>query len=214
MSHKTQSASYCTYPQFLSRICELTARSILIEKERFLFVLPLHKQKMKMEEGKIGILSLPNELVRLIGGYLCPQDKVRLARTCKTFRQILPWFLLVRGDDFEISGPHGGNYCPEPYFSAPKLPARVSHLEVSIRWKDQGWGNRKGMIEMELVRGLLYWEPCCNEHCFLLSTTSRFQVHFLPSERMKTKFRKRKLGAIFSSGGKFFSSPGSLQASL
>lgn len=61
--------------------------------------------------------------------------------------------MVTYGKRFHIYGPHGGTWAPEPYFNGPVLPARVKNLRLSVKWKDQGWGNKKAEIFVSLVRG-------------------------------------------------------------
>ena len=99
------------------------------------------------------LAHLPELVLRRIADFLSPEEIVRLACTCKRIRSILPRYLVMFGKDFDIRGPNGGHWWPEPYFDGPVLTARVKNLSLSMEWKDQGWGNRKGEIFVSLVRG-------------------------------------------------------------
>jgi len=100
-----------------------------------------------------GIEGLPEVALIHITNYLAPEDITRLALTCKRLYSVLPRFVVMIGKDFRIHGPLGGHWAPKPYFSGPPLPARVKQLTMSVEWKDQGWGNRKGQVFISLVRG-------------------------------------------------------------
>ena len=39
------------------------------------------------------------------------------------------------------------------YFEGPVLTRRVRKLTLSVSWKDQGWGRRRGDIFISLMRG-------------------------------------------------------------
>ena len=41
---------------------------------------------------------------------------------------------------------------PELYFDGPILTSTVKKLNMSVVWKDQGWGNLKGEIFVKLMR--------------------------------------------------------------
>lgn len=84
--------------------------------------------------------------------YLSPEEITRLSSTCKRLNNILPRFLRIRGADFQLDGPHGGNRAPEHYFNGPALETKVKSMKSSVFWKDQGWGNRKGRIFVKLIR--------------------------------------------------------------
>ena len=88
-----------------------------------------------------------------IANLLAPEEVVQLARTCKRLYSVLPRFMIMFGEDFHIRGPNGSHWTPEPYFDGAPLPARVKKLSLSVEWKDQGWGNRKGQIFVSLVQG-------------------------------------------------------------
>ena len=96
---------------------------------------------------------MPELVLLRIADYLAPEDIVHLAQTCRRAYSVLPRFLLIRGNDFTVRGPPGGHWAPELYFDGPKLNKSIRKLTVSLEWKDQGWGNRKGEIFVQLVRG-------------------------------------------------------------
>ena len=96
--------------------------------------------------------TLPALVLSHLANYLSPEETARLSLTCKHLHDILPRFTVMRGDDFEIYGPSGGHWAPEPYFDGPPLPSTVRKLTLSLKWTDQGWGNRKGEIFMKLMR--------------------------------------------------------------
>lgn len=97
-----------------------------------------------------------NVVLRNIIKFLDPEDVVRLGRTSRHMHAMMPQVVrtteLWKGPDFHIFGPRRGHWAPELYFDGPILPGMVIELEVSVVWKDQGWGNRKGEIFMMLMR--------------------------------------------------------------
>lgn len=50
-----------------------------------------------------------------------------------------------------------------PYFASPPLPYTPKRLTIAMRWKDQGWGNRKSKIWWRVERNGqdmgVEWEP-------------------------------------------------------
>ena len=96
--------------------------------------------------------NLPELVLLQIVEYLSPEECVRLSRTCKRFYRILPKFVRISGEDFTLRGPSGGHWEPKPYFEGPVLEKKVKSMRASVRWKDQGWGNRKGRLMVKLIR--------------------------------------------------------------
>jgi hypothetical protein len=95
---------------------------------------------------------LPGLVLSHLADYLSPEETARLSLTCRHLHDVLPRFTVMRGGDFEIYGPSGGHWAPEQYFDGPPLPSTVRKLTLSLKWRDQGWGNRKGEIFMKLMR--------------------------------------------------------------
>lgn len=86
--------------------------------------------------------------------FLDPGDIVRLGRTCRRIHSLMPRVVPTKeewkGKDFHVSGPY---FCPsELYFDGPVLSGFVKDLAMSVLWKDQGWGNKKGEIFVKLMR--------------------------------------------------------------
>ena len=101
--------------------------------------------------------SLPEVVLLRISEFLAPEDSARLSQTCRRLYELLPRFLVMRGEDFSVRGPsyeqsvrHGAP--PELYFDGPTLRTGVKNIHLSTRWKDQGWGNLKGEIFVRLMR--------------------------------------------------------------
>lgn len=101
--------------------------------------------------------SFPDVVLLRISEFLPPEDSARLSQTCRRLYELLPRFLVMYGEDFSVRGPsyeqsvkHGAP--PEFYFDGPTLPTGVKSMHLSIRWKDQGWGNLKGEIFVRLMR--------------------------------------------------------------
>ncbi len=96
--------------------------------------------------------DLPDLVLSHVVEYLCPEDTARLSQTCHRLHSLLPQFLIIRGKDFCIRGPSSPHWAPELYFDGPPLPSIVKKLSLFVLWKDQGWGNRKGEIFLQLMR--------------------------------------------------------------
>ncbi len=96
--------------------------------------------------------DLPNLVWCHVADFLCPEDIAKLSQTCHRLHSVLPHFLILRGEDFKIYGPNGGHWAPEFYFNGPLLHSIVKKLSLSVQWKDQGFGNRKGELFIQLMR--------------------------------------------------------------
>ena len=86
--------------------------------------------------------------------FLDPEDIVRLGRTCRRIHSLMPQIIPTKeewkGEDFSVSGPY---IChDELYFDGPVLSSSVKKLAMSVLWKDQGYGNKKGEIFVKLMR--------------------------------------------------------------
>ena len=59
----------------------------------------------------------------------------------------------MKGKDFHVIGPsYKQRAPPQHYFDGPPLNSAVKKLNMSVVWKDQGWGNLKGEIFIQLMR--------------------------------------------------------------
>ena len=108
---------------------------------------------MNNNEGENILCATPYPVLQKILKYLPPIDVIRLSQTCKKLRQNLPFYFIITGHGFKKKGPHGGHFCPEKWFDGPKLNKLAEYIIISMRWKDQGWGNRKGKIWLRIIRG-------------------------------------------------------------
>jgi hypothetical protein len=108
--------------------------------------------KLKVVKSCQKMENLPELVLLKIAEYLSPKECVQLSMTCKRFYKVLPQFVCFHGDNFEVSGPFRGHWAP--YFDGPKLRGKVKSFRASVRWKDQGWGNRKGRLMVKLVRSV------------------------------------------------------------
>ena len=107
-----------------------------------------------MASSELLFAEMPDLVVLRIVDFLGPEDTTRLGMTCRRLHDLLPKFLVMKGEDFSIHGPGGGHWAPELYFDGPVLHRPVRTLSVCIDgWVDQGWGNRKGELFVRLMRG-------------------------------------------------------------
>ena len=107
-------------------------------------------------------LEEPDDLALIhITRFLDPEDIVRFGRTCRRIYSLMPRIIptteVWKGKDFFVSGPY---ICPnELYFDGPVLSGSVKKLDMSVLWKDQGYGNKKGEIFVKLMRPEAGYSP-------------------------------------------------------
>jgi hypothetical protein len=95
------------------------------------------------------IVSLPAELTRRTVSYLCPQDAFQLSQTCKNLHSSLSLRLLRNSRLLFTRHISSGDYTGDrevPFVRIPRLSRRVHSVTLTFRWRDQGWGNRKGQV--------------------------------------------------------------------
>ena len=125
------------------------------------------------------LTDLPDAyLSNLARRYLLPVDLVNLCDSHPNFEFLklyLPEYLELEGHQFGLhQGPRDEHFCPKIYFYSPVMNQRVRSVTMSFRWKDQGWGNRKGMLWIELMRGRE------------MIATSKDDFHFLAPHQEET----------------------------
>ena len=98
-----------------------------------------------------------------IASFLDPADIAHFRGTCRRLYSLLPKVTVTKdlweGNDFHIHGSREGHWCPEKYFDGPILAGNLLKLELSVVWKDQGWGNKKGELFAYLMRPSRTGEP-------------------------------------------------------
>ena len=117
--------------------------------------------------------KMPDLMLSHLAEFLSPEDTTRLAQTCSRLHSVLPRYMVMRGKDFNIRGPSGGHWAPEPYFDGPPLTSTVKKLTMSLTWKDQGWGNRKGEIFVKLMRPSTSRDSGANEDLDLVEVVEK-----------------------------------------
>ena len=98
---------------------------------------------------------LPDPALVNIAKHLEPDDLMNFSESHPRFdflKYYLPEYLDLFGNDINKHGPYDGHFEPEHYFYSPVMLQRVKSITMTFRWKDQGFGNRKGMVWIELLR--------------------------------------------------------------
>jgi len=79
------------------------------------------------------------------------EDRATLRMCCRDLLSVLGPFERVRTGQWKRSGSY--NDQEELFQEFPKLTRRVNRMRFSIKWKDQGWGNRKSYFVLKLFDG-------------------------------------------------------------
>merc|ERR1712037_681015 len=102
-----------------------------------------------------------------IASKLKTNDARNLSFTCKRFKNILPSFprpkVVKVPDSSENQKTNDAHFTPKEYFRCPVMEHNVEKIEISLKWNDQGWGNRKGNVWLQLRRTPMP-RPNPNEH--------------------------------------------------
>ena len=100
-----------------------------------------------------------------INSYLSPQDSAKLKSVCKEWTQIVPRKLVLAVKDWHGKGLYRD---VDRVFISETVNLGKEGLEsiyIKCKWKDQGWGNKKGRIVVKLFRpehdGNLYLVAQC-----------------------------------------------------
>lgn len=101
-------------------------------------------------DNNFPILNLPAELKRRTASFLSPQDALRLSESCKNLHSSLSLRLLRDSHTLftrrTIDGAYYTGDREHPFAWIPRLSRRVHSISITFRWRDQGWGNRKGRV--------------------------------------------------------------------
>ena len=118
------------------------------------------KEKIKTSKTSTGIIieqtsylcTIPDLILSKLLEFLQPIDIIHLSQTCKQLNQTLPVYLVIYAKNFKKYGPNNGHFCPEKWFDGPRIKKHVRDIRIYFKWKDQGFGNRKGQIWLKLMR--------------------------------------------------------------
>jgi hypothetical protein len=100
------------------------------------------------------ITNLPPELMQRTASFFHPLDAIDFSRTCKAVHDSLalaslnPALPLIAGEKL-IIGEYSTGDQEVPWIRLPvPLHRRVHSATLSLQWRDQGWGNRKGQVRI------------------------------------------------------------------
>ena len=136
--------------------------------------------------------SLPVDSLRQIGDYLCAKDIRSFSCTSKRIRKQIslcsttPRMFI----DFNYAFEGDGNDDNFHYGFDMPIPTSTSNTAIhsvrfSFKWRDQGWGNRKGGIQLhtndgEVVYNSGFAHHRLNRRCidFKVSPNKTYQLHY------------------------------------
>lgn len=102
------------------------------------------------------LIELPDLVILEVAKHLTSNDGRNLKMTCQRFKNILPTYpkpeVIHVADLNEHQEWQDSHFSPKEYFRCHNLNHHVEKIDVSLKWKDQGWGNRKGQVWLKLHR--------------------------------------------------------------
>ena len=115
----------------------------------------------------MSLSSLPLLPLEAVASHLDFSSLVSLANTNTAFAHLQPTEQFLTGQDFSLSGPRDGDFCPETYFEVEVVSRGLVAIKLDWEWRDQvniffkilscplnsqGYGNQKGQLWLQLVR--------------------------------------------------------------
>ena len=115
----------------------------------------------------MSLSSLPLLPLEAVASHLDFSSLVSLANTNTAFAHLQPTEQFLTGQDFSLSGPRDGDFCPETYFEVEVVSRGLVAIKMDWEWRDQvniffkilscplnsqGYGNQKGQLWLQLVR--------------------------------------------------------------
>jgi hypothetical protein len=89
------------------------------------------------------------DILQLIFSFLDFKEAATAHIVCKLFHSIHK-YAFYNGPRLK-SFPGEYSDTDKLYFALPPLISRISRIQMTINWVDQGWGNRKGNVMIRLV---------------------------------------------------------------
>ena len=115
----------------------------------------------------MSLSTLPLLPLEAVASHLDFSSLVSLANTNTAFAHLQPTEQFLTGQDFSLSGPRDGDFCPETYFEVEVVSRGLVAIKMDWEWRDQvniffkilsfplnsqGYGNQKGQLWLQLVR--------------------------------------------------------------
>ena len=101
----------------------------------------------------MSLTTLPCLVLDEIASKLDFTSLVNLATSSTDLAHLQPKEQQVSGEDFSIHQDFSdGHFCPKTYFDVEVVTRGLAGVKMAWEWKDQGWGNQKGQVWLQLVR--------------------------------------------------------------
>ena len=101
----------------------------------------------------MSLTTLPCLVLDEIASKLDFTSLVNLATSSTDLAHLQPKEQQVSGEDFSFHQEYSdGHFCPKTYFDVEVVTRGLAGVKMAWEWKDQGWGNQKGQVWLQLVR--------------------------------------------------------------
>ena len=97
----------------------------------------LEKWKENMAELRMSLSTLPLLPLEAVASHLDFSSLVSLANTNTAFAHLQPTEQFLTGQDFSLSGPRDGDFCPETYFEVEVVSRGLVAIKMDWEWRDQ-----------------------------------------------------------------------------
>jgi hypothetical protein len=100
------------------------------------------------------ITNMPPELMQRAASFLHPVNAIDFSRTCRAVHDSLalaslnPALPFIAGTKSFVGEYTAGNHYVQWFRLPIPLQRRVHSVTLSLQWRDQGWGNRKGQVKI------------------------------------------------------------------
>ena len=122
----------------------------------------------------MSLTTLPLLVLYEIASKLDFSSLVNLATSTTDLAHLQPKEQQVSGEDFSIHEEYSdGHFCPKTYFDVEVVTRGLVGVKMAWEWKDQGWGNQKGQVWLQLVRSNQVVEDNREEYFALAPHTYR-----------------------------------------
>ena len=85
----------------------------------------------------MSLSSLPLLPLEAVASHLDFSSLVSLANTNTAFAHLQPTEQFLTGQDFSLSGPRDGDFCPETYFEVEVVSRGLVAIKMDWEWRDQ-----------------------------------------------------------------------------
>ena len=85
----------------------------------------------------MSLSTLPLLPLEAVASHLDFSSLVSLANTNTAFAHLQPTEQFLTGQDFSLSGPRDGDFCPETYFEVEVVSRGLVAIKMDWEWRDQ-----------------------------------------------------------------------------